>query len=165
MSIKNPDNVRIEECKEFPVAYIRHKGPYEGDQELFGRLYGELCQWAEKNGFMDYKTVRFIACYYQDPKETAPEELIMDACISIPSKDFKPEGNIQFMTIPGGKFAIGHFEIDVNQYGEAWTYLMEEWIPANNLKPRPAVCFEDYLNNPEEHPQKKHIVDIYEPVE
>ncbi len=34
--------VEVKEVPEFTVAYIRHTGPYQGDGELFGALFGKL---------------------------------------------------------------------------------------------------------------------------
>jgi AraC family transcriptional regulator len=68
------------------------------------------------------------------------------------------------MIIPGGTFAVGHYEIDVHEYGEAWDKLMREYLPESGYQPDDRLCFELYLNDPEQHPEGKHIVDICEPV-
>ncbi|MFC2095843.1 GyrI-like domain-containing protein [Candidatus Bipolaricaulota bacterium] len=42
---------------------------------------------------------------------------------------------------------------------------MGEWMPENGCVPdETRLCFELYLNDPNQHPEKKHIVDICEPV-
>jgi AraC family transcriptional regulator len=38
------------------------------------------------------------------------------------------------------------------------------WFPESGYQPGDGVCFESYLNNPEEHPEGKHIVEICIPV-
>jgi AraC family transcriptional regulator len=42
--------VEVREAPELTVAYVRHTGPYQGDGELFGRLFGKLMQWAGPRG-------------------------------------------------------------------------------------------------------------------
>ena len=41
---------------------------------------------------------------------------------------------------------------------------MGQWLPESGYQAADAPCFEVYLNEPEQHPEGKHIVDIYEPV-
>ncbi len=33
------------------------------------------------------------------------------------------------MSVPGGLFAVGHFEIDPDQYAQARDKLINEWLP------------------------------------
>ena len=155
-------SVEIKEVENIDVAYIRHIGQYMGNAEIFSNLFGKLYTWAQKEGVVGPNT-RWFACYYDDPKTTDPDKIKLDVCLSIP-KDTKPTGEIKKMVIPAGKYAVGHFEIDQNEYEDAWNYLLGEWIPSNNLTPNGEVCFEEYMNDPDKHPEKKHIVDIYEPV-
>jgi len=69
------------------------------------------------------------------------------------------------MTIPGGRFAVAHVEIDASEYGAAWDRLCGKWMPAQRHAPDPSrLCYELYLNDPKSHPQKKHIVEICEPI-
>ncbi len=41
---------------------------------------------------------------------------------------------------------------------------MGVWLPSSGYQPDDRQCFEMYLNDPEQHPQKKHLVEIWEPV-
>lgn len=43
--------------------------------------------------------------------------------------------------------------------------LYGEWLPNSGYKPRDAYPFEVYRNDPRKHPEHKHIVDIYVPIE
>jgi len=56
-------------------------------------------------------------------------------------------------------------EIDVSEYGDAWEKLVSEWMPAKGLNSdTDRMCYELYLNDPDKHPEKKHVVDICEPI-
>lgn len=68
------------------------------------------------------------------------------------------------MTIPGGKYAKGRFEIGSDEYQAAWDTMCGGWFPESGYQPGDGVCFESYLNNPKDHPEGKFIVDIYIPV-
>jgi len=59
---------------------------------------------------------------------------------------------------------VARFEISADQYGEAWNQLMSEWFPESGYQPDDRMCYEVYRNDPAEHPQHKHIIDICEPV-
>jgi AraC family transcriptional regulator len=41
---------------------------------------------------------------------------------------------------------------------------MGTWCPASGYQPDDRHCFEVYLNDPNQHPQGKHIVEIWKPV-
>ena len=51
-----------------------------------------------------------------------------------------------------------------DQYEESWKSLYDEWIPESEYQWDERPCFEVYLNDPKDHPEGKHIVDIYVPV-
>ena len=97
-------------------------------------------------------------------KETAESDLRSSACLTVP-EGTEGEGDIETMTIPGGLFAVAHVEIDAGEFGEAWDKLVGEWMPENGCEPDEGrLCYELYLNDHEQHPEKKFIVDICEPV-
>lgn len=56
------------------------------------------------------------------------------------------------------------FEIDADGYETAWNAIYGGWLPESGYQPADGPCFEMCLNNPKEHPQHKHIVDICIPV-
>ncbi len=62
--------------------------------------------------------------------------------------------SIDSMNISGGAYTMPHFEINGKKCGEART------VKTTHHRP----CFEDCLNNPEVHPEGKHIVSICVPV-
>ena len=68
------------------------------------------------------------------------------------------------MQVPGGKFAVGHFELATDQYGDAWNALMGGWLPQSGYQPDDRLCYEWYRNDPKQHPEGKCIVDICMPV-
>ena len=63
-----------------------------------------------------------------------------------------------------GKYAVAQFEIDENEYEQAWELVYREWLPNSGYQPDDRSCFEQYLNDPKQHPQKKHVIEVYLPV-
>ena len=155
--------VEVKDMPDFPVAYVRHIGPYKGNMELFRGLFEKLMKWAGPRGLLRFPETKCISVYHDDPAITAEQKLRTDVCMTVPA-DTPVEGEIGKMTIPGGKFAVAHCEISMHEYQDAWDMLMAGWMPESGYQCDDRLCYEIYLNDPEEHPEKKHIVEICVPV-
>ncbi len=151
--------VEVKEMPELEVAYIRHIGAYNQIGEAMQRLF----KWAGARGLLRFPETLTLAVYRDDTKTTETEKLRSDACIIVPTGT-KVDGEVGLMTIPGGKFAVGHFEIDETQFGQAWDALLGEWMPSSGYQSDGRMCYELYLNDPRTHSEKKFLVDICEPV-
>jgi len=151
-------SVEVKELPALTVAYARHVGPYSQINEAFVRLY----RWAGPRSLVVEKTLH-LATYHDDPDVTPTDKLRSSACISI-ADGTMVDGDIGLMSIPGGTFAVGHFEIAVEQFGDAWNALMGDWLPSSGYQPDDRMCYEVYLNDHDKHPEKKFIVDICQPV-
>ncbi len=152
-------SVTAKRLPELHVAYVRHNGRYD----QIGQAFARLMRWAAPRGLLQSPETKVLAIYHENPDITPEVKLQSDACITVPS-DTRPEADIGVMDVPGGLFAVAHAEIDQTQYGEAWDRLLGEWMPQSGYTPDDRMCYELYLNNPEEHPRKKQILDICEPV-
>ncbi len=64
----------------------------------------------------------------------------------------------------GGSYAQARFELNPEDYAAAWGAVFGDWLPESGYQPDDRIVFERYLNNPGEHPQGKHIVEICIPV-
>jgi AraC family transcriptional regulator len=156
-------NVEVKELPEMYVAYVRHIGPYKGDAELFGRLFGKLMAWAGPRGLLRFPETQVLAVYHDDPEITDEGKLRTDACITVP-EDTVAEGEIGKTSIAAGKYAMAHFEITADQYEDAWKAVYGGWLPESGYQPDDGPCYEVYRNDPKQHPEGKHIVDICVPV-
>lgn len=163
MTTMNDVTVEVKDLPEMHVAYVRHIGPYAGDSALFQSLFEKLGRWAGPRGLFSNPDTRVLTVYHDDPKLTDEDKLRTSACITIPP-EMEVDGEIGKMKIDGGRFAVGHFEINVDQYGEAWDHMAGSWLPQSGYQPDDRTCFEMNLNDPNKHPEGKHIVDICIPV-
>ncbi|WP_135612501.1 GyrI-like domain-containing protein [Methanococcoides sp. AM1] len=154
----------IAEIEGRTVAYVSFVGNYVGNVEVFAELFGKLGNWAGQKQLMGQDTL-FMSAYYDDPGVTPPEELKLDACMTI-DDDVEVEGEVKKQKLPGGKYVVMRAELTgAEEYGPAWEKIVE-WLMQNNLEidmSRPS--YEIYLNNPEDHPEKHHILDICMAVE
>ena len=161
-SIKDAQ-IEVKEMPEFNVAYVRHIGPYKGDTELFGSLFEKLFKWAGPRGLLGSPDMKVLCVYHDDPEITDDDRLRTSVCVTVP-EDTKVDGEVGKMKIAGGKFAVAHFEINTDEFEEAWNLVCGQWLPESGYQPDDRLCYELCLNNPEEHPEGKHIVDICVPV-
>ena len=149
----------IRELEERRVACVSFTGNYIGNSKVFADLFTTLSQWAGPKGLIGPQTV-FLSAYYGHPAVTPPDELKLDCCLFVPG-DIQAEGDIGVKTLPGGSYAVMRAELEgPSEYGAAWETLVE-WMKGKKLETsmsRPG--YEIYLNNPDEHPEKHHLVDI-----
>lgn len=163
MSLQPEPTVEVKTIPAFTVAYIRHIGPYKGNDKLFIDLWGKMMTWAGPRGLLQQPDLKCICAYHDEPEITEEQKLRLSICISVP-KDTKVDGEVGKMEIAGGKYAVGHFEINSDQFQDAWDYLCGEWMPQSGYQPDDGLCYELCLNDPSEHPKKKHIVEIHVPI-
>ena len=156
-------DVVVRNQPEMTVAYVRHIGPYKGDEKLFEGLYSKLMTWAGARGLLAQPDLKCLQIYHDNPEITDESNLRLDVCISVP-EDTTVEGEIGKMTVPGGKFAAARFEITPDQYQQAWDYVFATWLPDSGYQPDDRPPYELCLNDPREHPEHKHIVEICIPV-
>jgi AraC family transcriptional regulator len=155
--------VEVKEIPEMLVAYVRHIGPYKGNDNLFKGLFGKLMTWAAPRGLLRFPETKMLTVYHDDPQIADEDKLRIDVCISVP-EGARGEGDIGTMTIPGGKDAVARFEISPGQYLDAWNAVYGGWFPESGYQPDDRPCYEVYLNDPRQHPEGKHIVEIHAPV-
>ncbi|SET01267.1 AraC family transcriptional regulator [Methanococcoides vulcani] len=153
----------ITEIEERNVAYVSFVGNYLGNTKVFEDLCGKLLSWAGPKQLMGPDTL-LMSAYYDDPGVTPPEELKLDMCMTI-EDDIEVEGEIKKKKLPGGKYVVMRAELTgAEEYGPAWEKVVE-WLIQNNLEiDMSRASYEIYLNSPEEHPEKHHILDIRMPV-
>ena len=146
----------IKELPELHVVYYRHYGAYDLMQEA----YGKLMQWVLPRGLMMPES-KLLSVFHDNPEVTKVESLISDACLIVDTL-VKTDGAINARTIAGGTFAVGRFEIAIEEFPQAWQCVFQ--LLAEHGCQIAGVGYEIYHNNRDEHPERKWIVDICIPV-
>jgi AraC family transcriptional regulator len=163
MTLNSLPDIKVKTISAFTVAYARHIGPYKGNYKVFEDLWKKLIVWAGPRDLMQQQDLKCLCVYHDDPEITDEKSLRLSVCISVP-EGTKVDGEIGKMEIPGGKYAVGRYEIDANQYQDAWDYLCGKWMAQSGYQPEDGLCYELMLNDPSQHPQHKHIIEIHVPV-
>jgi AraC family transcriptional regulator len=121
-----------------PIAYLRHVGPY-GD--AVGQFWQQQFHpWRAQHGLQNQP------CYgigHDDPHITAPEQCRYDACTEYPA-DFVLPRHMLTTTLPAGRHAVMPFEGTPATIGDAWQYLLRDWLPSSGYQIANGPCFEHY---------------------
>lgn len=155
--------VEVKDLEEMHVAYVRHIGPYQGNDQLFGELFGKIFRWAGPRGLVRMPETKAITIYHDNPEITDDDKLRISVGITVPNGT-PVDGEVGMTSVPAGRYAMARFELDPDQYGDAWNWTCGTWLPDSGYQPDERPTFELYYNDPKEHPEGKHIVDICVPV-
>lgn len=159
-NMKLNKSVEVKDLPLMTVAYIRHIGPYKGDEKLFENIWNKLFAWAGPRGLIGGKDFRSLIMYHDDPEVTIEDKLRMSVCITVPPET-KVEGEVGKMEIEAAKYVIARFELTAQDFQQAWNWVYGEWFPSSGYQPDDKPCFEMY---PEEPKNGNFIVDICIPV-
>jgi AraC family transcriptional regulator len=159
-NMKLNKSVEVQELPKMTVAYIRHIGPYQGDDKLFESIWNRLFSWAGPRGLIGGEDFKSLVIYHDDPNVTNDDKLRMSVCITVPPET-KTEGEIGKMEIEAAKYVVARFELTAQDFQQAWEWVYGQWFPSSGYQPDDKPCFEMY---PEEPKDGKFIVDICVPV-
>lgn len=67
--------------------------------------------------------------------------------------------------IPAGQFAVVKLsDVTMAECSEALEEIFHHWLPESGYQPGDGGYYCNHLNDPEQHPQKLHNVEMYLPV-
>lgn len=153
-------HVEVRDAAPRQFAYVRHIGPYAGDADLFGRLFGKVFAWGGPRGLLGPEA-RALTIYHDDPEVTSSDKLRISVGITVPAGT-TVDGEIGLMEIPAGKYAMATCAIRPGQYIAAWDALMRRWFPSSGWQPDDRPCFEVHLNDPAQDPEGLHRLELWE---
>ncbi len=159
-NMKLNKSVEVKALPKMTVAYIRHIGPYKGDDKLFESIWNRLFSWAGPRGLIGGKDFKSLIIYHDDPNVTIEDKLRMSVCITVPAET-KVDGEVGKMEIEAAKYVIARFELTAQDFQQAWDWVYGQWFPTSGYQPDDKPCFEMY---PEEPKNGEFIVDICVPV-
>lgn len=149
--------VVVKEMPDMQVIYCRHIGAFNEIHKAYGKLF----QFAGLHGLIKPGS-HTVTVYHDDPSVTEISKVRQSACLVV-DEDLKTEGEIGKMTIKGGKYVVGHFEIKVTEFEQAWN-TMCAWFTESGYEPGEDNPYEYYYCDPENHPEHKFVLDICIPV-
>lgn len=166
MQNQNLLKVDVRSMPEIPIAYIRHHGGYNPlDTQLFQSLFSRLISWAVPRNLFNPPLTKAMTIFSSGhPDTTAPDHLSVDVAISI-EKQIAVDGEVGKRVVPGGQYAVlSLVDASMEDCGEAWNNLFNVWLPSSGYQPGEGAYYINHLNDPEQHPQKLHTIEMYLPV-
>ncbi len=155
--IKMNAKIEVKEMSRLNYSYIS----CIGSNELSG-AFQKLMAWAIPKGLMN-EQAKMMTIYHDSLKVTEEEKARLSACFIL-EKPVEVEGEIELSQMTAGKYIVGRFEIQLEDFEKSWTSLYL-WMNENGYNKADKDSFEIYHNNFNEHPEKKAIVDFYVPIE
>ena len=158
--------ITIANMEEKQVAYVRHIGTYEALAIVYGGLMQSLLDYAKKQHLLVDGQNLPLAMYHDNPEFVEASQFRTSLCLTVPENiRIQEDGVFGMMKLEGGLYAVGHFQIQMEQYSDAWNYMYQEWIAGSGYVPRNSYPFEVYCNDPYANESHIHEVDIYVPIE
>lgn len=167
INMKNDKSLKIQvqTMPDIHIAYVRHNGKYNPhDKVLFQGLFSKLMNWAIPRNLFRPPETKAMTVYSGHPDTTAPDNLSVDACISV-KKGTIVDGEVGKRVIAGGQYAVvSMIDATMDECGQAWDEVFNHWLPESGYQPGDGGYYCNHLNDPEQHPQKLHNVELYLPV-
>lgn len=158
--------ITIVNLEEKQVAYVRHTGTYETLAKEYANLMQTLFDYANKQHLLVDGQNWVLAMYHDNPEFGEESQFRTSLCLTVPEGiRIQEDGIFGTMKLEGGLYAVGHFQIQQEQYGDAWNYMYQEWIMGSGYVPRNSYPFEVYCNDAHVSESHIHEVDIYVPIE
>lgn len=158
--------ITITNLEEKRVAYVRHTGTYETLAKEYGNLMQLLFTHAKEQEFFAEGQNWLLAMYHDNPEFGEESQFRTSLCLTVPEDiQIKEDGILGTMKLEGGSYAVGHFQIQQEQYSNAWNYMYQKWLTGSGYVPRNSYPFEVYCNDPYANESNIHEVDIYVPIE
>lgn len=139
-------SAEIRILSDMHVACVRKMGRY--GKETFRMALSELRRWAFPAGYMDSGNI--LAISLDNPEITPTHKCRLDVCVRVP-EGTETEGKTDLRVIPGGRFLICHFEIDVEMIPLAWedafVYLVRNGLECDDRPPFEMVSIDSSNNS------------------
>ena len=147
--------IEVKEMPSLKLAYVSHVGAFH----LIGNAFGKLMRWAIPKNLSNSKT---ITVYHDDPNITEVSKVRQAAGIIL-TDAIETSGEIGTMCLENGRYVAGRFELSYTEFEKAWQGIFV-WIYENGFETISKDCYQIHHNKPNQHPDKKSIVEICIPV-
>ncbi|MDY0109375.1 MAG: AraC family transcriptional regulator [Candidatus Krumholzibacteria bacterium] len=156
-SVMKPD-IRTREATT--VIYARRIGDYNQSAQA---AWSAVCGYAGPRGLIGPQA-EFIGCSHDDPSITPAEKLRYDACVTVRGP-VKPEGDIGVQQLEAGRYAVFLHEGPYHRLAATYAAIYRQWLPQSGVALRDAICFEKYLNSPDQAKPDDLRTEIWIPIE
>ncbi len=148
----------IKTIPDLHLAYIRHTGSYD----KVGNSFQKLMFWAATHLVLKLKPVT-IGIVHDNPDLTAEQHIRFDACVLL-SKEIKPNGEIGYKKIEGGKFAVFTYKGAYDGFYPVYDYIYNVCLFDNKFDLADKPALEWYIKSPPFNKPENFVTDFYVPI-
>ena len=148
----------IKTIPDLHLAYIRHTGSYD----KVGSSFKKLMFWAATHLVLKLKPVT-IGIVHDNPDLTAEQHIRFDACVLL-SKEIKPNGEIGYKRIEGGKFAVFTYRGAYEGFHPVYDYIYNVCLFDNKFDLADKPALEWYIKSPPFNKPENFVTDFYVPI-
>jgi AraC family transcriptional regulator len=148
----------IKTIPDLHLAYIRHTGSYD----KVGSSFQKLMFWAATHLVLKLKPVT-IGIVHDNPDLTAEQHIRFDACVLL-SKEIKPNGEIGYKRIEGGKFAVFTYKGAYDGFYPVYDYIYNVCLFDNKFDLADKPALEWYIKSPPFNKPENFVTDFYVPI-
>lgn len=156
----NLQEPQIVERPDSKVVYIQIIGEY--GNEHYNGVWDRVCSFVGRNNLFGQKN-EFLGIGHDDPSVTEAAKCRYDACITV-EKEVKPEGEIGFKTLEGGKYAVFFHKGAYNKLPLIYDAIFSKWLPSSPYQLREAPSFESYINDPGVRKEEEYETLLFIPI-
>lgn len=153
-------NVTITQLPPYHIVYAASLKGYV--QEHIDAVWRKICGWAGPHPWFGRET-KMIGIGFDNPNITPKEKCRYYACLTVPSEVHPPSG-FGVMDLPGGTYAVKHFEGKTAQLADAYGELYGHWLPKSGYQPANSPCYEVYTSLPEHSDTGNFVIEICLPI-
>lgn len=149
----------IKTIPDLHLAYIRHTGSYN----KVGSSFQKLMFWAATHLVLKLKPIT-IGIVHDNPDLTEEQNIRFDACVLL-SKEIKPNGEIGYKKIEGGKFAVFTYKGAYEGFYPVYDYIYNVCLFDNKFDLADKPALEWYIKSPPFYKPENFVTDFYIPIE
>lgn len=149
--------------KQLPTRHVAYAANLEGyGDKAMDAVWRTIIGWAGAHGMFDRAT-KMIGISFDNPDITPKEKCRYYACVTVPQGTITTAG-INVMDLPGGTYAVKHFEGRQSGIAGAYTDLYRQWLPQSGYVPVDSPCYEISMSTPDQIAQGIFVMDICLPI-
>jgi AraC family transcriptional regulator len=157
---ENIMDVKVDTLPSYKVAYMRHIGPYGGNE--ISSIWHRLARWAEARDLWTADRI-CLGIPHDNPRVTEPSKCRYDAAVVVP-EGFEADSDVNVVEVQGGKYAVTRFVGKAWEVGQAYDAVFAQWLPRSGYQPDDRLMFERYRANPYDEATGNFTCDVCAPV-
>ena len=151
--------VLVKEISDLQIAYIRNRGSFDSIDPCFTAM----ADWANRYGVFAEEDAKWILIVHDNPDITNEDKMMLSAGLIVHG-NYTPSDGVNLMTIPSGRFLVGHLIIEDQDFTYAWACMSSILLSSDHIL-RDGYFFEIFLDDSLFEAGQKHEVEIYLPID